>query len=96
MPTEPAATRREHVEAFIADQIAPCRPNTPRNRYVKGLHDLSAGGTRLHARRRASRTLRIRTRATRLAGDLARRCGVADPPFVRRNEPGPVIGARIK
>ncbi|HEX7491191.1 MAG TPA: tyrosine-type recombinase/integrase [Candidatus Limnocylindrales bacterium] len=34
MPTEPAGIRREHVEAFIADQIARWRPNTARNRYL--------------------------------------------------------------
>jgi len=33
MPTDPAAVRREHVEAFIADQVARWRPNTARNRY---------------------------------------------------------------
>jgi hypothetical protein len=32
MPTDPARIRREHVEAFIADQIARWRPNTARNR----------------------------------------------------------------
>lgn len=34
MPTDPAAIRREHVEAFIADQVARWRPNTARNRYL--------------------------------------------------------------
>jgi site-specific recombinase XerD len=34
MPTGPAAIRREHVEAFIADQVARWRPNTARNRYL--------------------------------------------------------------
>ena len=34
MPSEPARIRREHVEAFIADQIARWRPNTARNRYL--------------------------------------------------------------
>jgi site-specific recombinase XerD len=34
MPTEPPAIRREHVEAFIADQVARWRPNTARNRYL--------------------------------------------------------------
>lgn len=34
MPTEPGAIRREHVEAFIADQVARWRPNTARNRYL--------------------------------------------------------------
>ena len=33
-PTEPPAIRREHVEAFIADQVARWRPNTARNRYL--------------------------------------------------------------
>jgi site-specific recombinase XerD len=34
MPTEPRAVRREHVEAFIADQVARWRPNTAKNRYL--------------------------------------------------------------
>ncbi len=34
MPAEPASVRREHVEAFIADQIARWRPATARNRYL--------------------------------------------------------------
>ena len=34
MPTDPPAIRREHVEAFIADQVARWRPNTARNRYL--------------------------------------------------------------
>jgi hypothetical protein len=34
MPTEPGRIRREHVEAFIADQIARWRPNTAGNRYL--------------------------------------------------------------
>lgn len=34
MPTEPAAIRRQHVEAFVADQLARWRPNTARNRYL--------------------------------------------------------------
>lgn len=34
MPTEPRAVRREHVEAFVADQVARWRPNTARNRYL--------------------------------------------------------------
>ena len=34
MPTDPVAIRREHVEAFIADQVARWRPNTARNRYL--------------------------------------------------------------
>src|SRR2546423_7130859 len=34
MPTDPGAIRREHVEAFIADQVARWRPNTARNRYL--------------------------------------------------------------
>lgn len=34
MPTDPAVIHREHVEAFIADQVARWRPNTARNRYL--------------------------------------------------------------
>ena len=34
MPTQPGAVRREHVEAFVADQVARWRPNTARNRYL--------------------------------------------------------------
>lgn len=34
MPTEPRSIRREHVEAFVADQVARWRPNTARNRYL--------------------------------------------------------------
>ena len=34
MPTGPGAIRREHVEAFVADQVARWRPNTARNRYL--------------------------------------------------------------
>jgi hypothetical protein len=34
MPTEPGRIRREHLEAFIADQIARWRPSTARNRYL--------------------------------------------------------------
>jgi site-specific recombinase XerD len=34
MPTDVGAIRREHVEAFIADQVARRRPNTARNRYL--------------------------------------------------------------
>lgn len=34
MPTAPPAIRREHVEAFVADQVARWRPNTARNRYL--------------------------------------------------------------
>ena len=34
MPTDPVTIRREHVEAFIADQVARWRPNTARNRYL--------------------------------------------------------------
>jgi site-specific recombinase XerD len=34
MPTDLASVRREHVDAFIADQIARWRPNTARNRYL--------------------------------------------------------------
>jgi hypothetical protein len=34
MPTDIGAIRREHVEAFIADQVARRRPNTARNRYL--------------------------------------------------------------
>jgi len=34
LPTDPPAIRREHVEAFIADQVARWRPNTARNRYL--------------------------------------------------------------
>ena len=34
MPTDPRAIRREHVEAFVADQVARWRPNTARNRYL--------------------------------------------------------------
>jgi site-specific recombinase XerD len=34
MPTNPASVRREHVEAFVADQVARWRPNTARNRYL--------------------------------------------------------------
>ena len=41
MPTDPASLRREHVEAFIADQIARWRPNTARNRHLA----LSASST---------------------------------------------------
>jgi hypothetical protein len=29
MPTDPRAIRRKHVEAFVADQVARWRPNTP-------------------------------------------------------------------
>ena len=34
MPTDVGAIRREHIEAFIADQVARRRPNTARNRYL--------------------------------------------------------------
>jgi site-specific recombinase XerD len=34
MPTEARSIRREHVEAFVADQVARWRPNTARNRYL--------------------------------------------------------------
>jgi hypothetical protein len=34
MTTEPAGIPREHVDAFIADQIARWRPNTARNRHL--------------------------------------------------------------
>ena len=34
MPTDPGTIRREHVEAFVADQVARWRPNTARNRYL--------------------------------------------------------------
>jgi site-specific recombinase XerD len=34
MPTDPRAVRREHVEAFVADQVARWRPMTARNRYL--------------------------------------------------------------
>lgn len=34
MPIDPGAVRREHVEAFVADQVARWRPNTARNRYL--------------------------------------------------------------
>jgi site-specific recombinase XerD len=34
MPLDPARIRREHVEAFIADQVARWRPNTARNRHL--------------------------------------------------------------
>lgn len=34
MPIDPGTIRREHVEAFVADQIARWRPNTARNRYL--------------------------------------------------------------
>jgi site-specific recombinase XerD len=34
MPIDPGAIRREHVEAFVADQVARWRPNTARNRYL--------------------------------------------------------------
>ncbi len=34
MPTDPRGVHREHVEAFIADQVARWRPNTARNRYL--------------------------------------------------------------
>lgn len=34
MPTEPGVIRREHIEAFVADQVARWRPNTARNRYL--------------------------------------------------------------
>ena len=34
MPTDLLSVRREHVEAFIADQIARWRPNTARNRHL--------------------------------------------------------------
>jgi site-specific recombinase XerD len=34
MPTDVGAIRREHVEAFVADQVARRRPNTARNRYL--------------------------------------------------------------
>ncbi len=34
MPTDRRAIRREHVEAFAADQVARWRPNTARNRYL--------------------------------------------------------------
>jgi hypothetical protein len=32
MPADPRAVRREHVEAFVGDQVARWRPNTARNR----------------------------------------------------------------
>jgi integrase len=34
MPADSRAIRREHVEAFVADQVPRWRPNTARNRYV--------------------------------------------------------------
>jgi site-specific recombinase XerD len=34
MPSDPGTIRREHVEAFVADQVARWRPNTARNRYL--------------------------------------------------------------
>jgi site-specific recombinase XerD len=45
MPIDPGAVRREHVEAFVADQFAQWRPNTARNRYLalKRFFDWLAG-----------------------------------------------------
>jgi hypothetical protein len=34
MPTDPSVIRREHVEVFMADQVARWRPNMARNRYL--------------------------------------------------------------
>jgi site-specific recombinase XerD len=45
MPTDPRSIRREHAEAFVADQVARWRPNTARNRYLalKRFFDWLAG-----------------------------------------------------